>query len=246
MAKNRNYSYGDVDMLTGSRVVAVNFKSNITELSTVRSNWTEEYANDLVSRIDQTVETHLGIDAKKDLRDATSGLSSIQVAAKRDLSFFITQIDDDFKAEPATRDEILNTLGFSKHLRNVQTGNQEALVQLLYAFKKNMTDTLRTQVTGKGLSASLIDKITGYAAAFNEANASQESLKQSTKEISNEVVDVFNSIYDEVIGICKKASAYYQYDAVKKEQFTFRKVIANLGSARKTITETDAVAAPQA
>ena len=245
MAKNRNYSCKDVDMLTGSRIVAVNFKSNISELSTVRSNWTEEYANDLVSRISQTIETHLGIDAKKDLRDATSSLSSIQVAAKRDLSFFKTQIDDDFKAQAATRDEILNTLGFSKFLKAVQKDNQEALVQLLYAFKINMTDPLRNQITEKGLSANLIDKLIGYAATFSNANASQEGLKQTTKEISREVADVFNSIYDEVIGICKKASVYYQYDAAKKEQFTFSKVIANLGSARKTVTETDVVAAPQ-
>ena len=244
MAKNRNYSYKDVDMLTGSRIVAVNFKSNISELSTVRSNWTEEYATGLVLRIDQTIESHLGIDAKKDLRDATSGLSSIQVAAKRDLSFFKTQIDDDFKTQPATRDEILNTLGFSKHLQNVQKGNQEALIQLLYAFKKNITDPLRNQITDKGLSDSLIEKIIGYAVTFNDANTSQESLKLSTKEISKEVAEVFNSIYDEVIGICKKASVYYQYDAVKKEQFTFSKVIANLGFARKTVTKTDAVAAP--
>ena len=238
MAENRNYSYKDVDMLMTSKTIAGNFKSNISELALVRNDWTEEYATNLVSRIDQTIETHLGIDAKKGLRDATSGLSSIQVSAKRDLSFFKTQIDDDFKAEPATRDEILNTLGFSKHLRGVQKGNQESLVQLLYAFKKNIDDSLRNQITAKGLSGSLIDNIVGYANAFMDANTSQESLKLSTKEITQEVVDVFNAIYDEIIGISKKVSNYYQYDAVKKEQFTFSKVIGNLGSARKTSTGT--------
>jgi hypothetical protein len=246
MAKNRNYSYKDVDMLTATKIVGENFKSNIGELSTVRSDWTEQYATDLVVRINQIIETHLGIDAKKDLRGATSDLSSIQVSAKRDLSFFKTQIEDDFKAVPLIRDEILNTLGFSKFLRNVQKGNQEALVQLLYAFKKNMTDSLRNQITDKGLSANLIDKIVEYAGSFNEANTSQEGLKQSTKEISREVADVFNSIYDEIIGICKKVSNYYQFDAVKKEQFTFSKVISNLGSARKSPVEATPIVTPQA
>ena len=238
MAENRNYSYKDVDMLMTSKTIAGNFKSNISELALVRNDWTEEYATNLVSRIDQTIETHLGIDAKKGLRDATSGLSAIQVAAKRDLSFFKTQIDDDFKAEPAKRDEILNTLGFSKYLRGVQKGNQESLVQLLYAFKKNMDNSLRNQITAKGLSDTLIGNIVGYANAFMDANTSQESLKLSTKEITQEVVEVFNAIYEEIIGICKKVSNYYQYDAVKKEQFTFSKVIGNLGSARKTSTST--------
>ena len=242
MAKSRNYSYQDVDMLTASGIVAENFKANIGELSSVRTDWTEQYATDLVARINQTIETNLGIDAKKDLRDATSGVSSIQISAKRDLSFFKTQIDDDFKTLPVLRDEILNTLGFSKLLRNVQKGNQEALVQLLYSFKKNMTDSLRAQITDKGLSANLIDKIVEYAGTFNEANTSQEGLKQSTKEISKEVAAVFNSIYDEIIGICKKVSNYYQFDAVKKEQFTFSKVISNLGSARKAPAEKTPVA----
>jgi hypothetical protein len=242
MAQKRNYSYKDVDMLTGLKIVAGNFISCIGELSAVRSDWTEQYAIDLAARINQTIETHLGIDAKKDLRGATSGVSSIQASARRDLSFFKTQIDDDFKSEPATRDEILNTLGFSKYLRAVQKGNQESLIQLLYAFKNNMSETLRTQITEKGLSATLINNIIGYARAFNEANTSQESLKLSTKEISNEVVDLFNALYDEVIGICKKVSVYYQYDAVKKEQFTFSKIISNLGAARKAPAETAPVA----
>jgi hypothetical protein len=241
MAQKRNYSYKDVVMLTGLKIVAGNFSSNIGELSGVRSDWTEDYATDLVARINQTIETHLGVDAKKDLREATSGVSSIQASARRDLSFFKTQIDDDFKSTPATRDEILNTLGFSKYLRAVQKGNQESLIQLLYSFKNNMSEKLRTQITEKGLSAKLIDNIIGYARDFNEANTSQESLKLSTKEISNEVVDLFNALYDEVIGICKKASLYYQYDAVKKEQFTFSKIISNLGSVRKSTEETTPV-----
>ncbi len=245
MAQNRNYSCKDVDMLLTSKTIAGNFKSNISELSGVRNDWTEDYATNLVSRIDQTIETHLGIDAKKGLRNATSGLSSIQVSAKRDLSFFKTQIDEDFKAETATHDEILNTLGFSKHLRGVQKGNQESLVQLLYTFKKNMTDSLRNQITAKGLSDTLIGNIISYAIVFADANSSQESLKLKTKEITNEVVDVFNGIYDEIIGICKKVSSYYQYDAVKKEQFTFSKIIANLGSTHTASTEASATKAQE-
>ena len=54
--------------------------------------------------------------------------------AKRDLSFFKTQIDNDFKSDSNIREEILKTLGFSKHLKDVQKGNQEALLQLLYTF----------------------------------------------------------------------------------------------------------------
>ena len=233
MGKNRNYNYKDVDMLMASKTISESFKANLSELSAARTDWTEQYANDLVSGINSAIENNLGIDAKKDLRNATTSLGAIQVPAKRDVSFFKTQIDDDFKNDTSKRDEILKTLGFAKHLKGVQKGNQEALIQLLYAFKTNITDALRQNITAKGLSASLIDNIIGYADTFKQANITQETFKGSTKEITKEVSDSFNAIYDEIIGICKKASNYYQYEPLKKEQFTFSKVIDNLGAARK-------------
>jgi hypothetical protein len=237
MSKNRNYSCKDVDMLMASKTIAESFKANITGLSAIRTDWTEQYANDLILRIDNGIEKHLGIDAKKELRNATTYLGAIQIPAKRDVSFFKTQIDDDFKNDPSKRDEILKMLGFPKHLRNVQKSNQEALIQLLYTFKTNMTESLKKEITAKGMNASLIENIIGYADTFKQANITQESFKESTKEISKEASDSFNAIYDEIIGICKKASSYYRYEPLKIEQFTFSKVLTNLGAARKISAE---------
>lgn len=239
MGKNRNYNCRDVDMLMASKTIAESLKANISELSTARSDWTEQYATDLGIRIDNALENNLGVDAKKDLRNATAVLHSIQGPAMRDLSFFKTQIDDDFKKEPSQKNEILKTLGFTTNLKSVQNSNQEALIRLLYAFKTNMTEALRTEITSKGIADALIDKITGYAVTFQQANVSQESLKETTREISKDTADVFNGIYDEIIGICKKASNYYKYEPLKKALFTFRKVLRNLGIIRKKAENTD-------
>ena len=133
---------------------------------------------------------------------------------------------------PARRDEILNNLGFARHLKKGQKGNQEALIQLLYAFKTNMTETLRQEITAKGMSATIIDNLMGYAETFRQANVAQEALKGSTKSITSEVSATFNAIYEEVIGICKIASAYYKFEPLKKEQFSFAKVISNLGGGK--------------
>ena len=103
MSKNRNYNYKDVEMLVTSKTIAENFKTNLTELSSTRSDWTEQYASDLISQIDNAIDNYLGTDAKKELRNATANLGSIQVPAKRDISFFKTQIDDDFKKDTAKR-----------------------------------------------------------------------------------------------------------------------------------------------
>jgi hypothetical protein len=233
MAKNRNYTCKDVDMLMASNTIAESFKTNILELAATRTDWNEQYATNLISRIDDAMHTHLGIDVKKDLRSATSTLVSLQFPAKRDISYFKTQIDDDFKKDASKRDEILKTLGFTKYLRGVQSGNQESLIQFLETFKTNITQALRNEITAKGLSPALIDKITGYASTFTDANVAQESSKGTTKEISKDVADIFNAIYDEIIGISKKASKYYQYEPLKKEQFTFAKVLSNLGAPAK-------------
>ena len=233
MAKNRNYNCKDVDMLMASKTIAETFKTNISELATTRTDWTEQYATDLILRIDNAIHTHLGIDVKKDLRSATTALVSLQFPAKRDISYFKTQIDDDFKKNAPRRDEILKSLGFTKYLRGVQSGNQESLIQFLYTFKTNITPALRDEITAKGLNPMLIDNITAYADTFAQANVAQESQKGSTKEISQEVANIFNAIYDEIIGICKKASNYYRYEPVKKEQFTFAKALSNLGTPAK-------------
>lgn len=237
MSKNRIYGYTDVVMLTTAKTIAENFKAKIDELSQVRTDWTEESATNLIDKIDNVIENVLGIDAQKDLRNATAALLIIDAPAKRDLSFFKTQIDDDFKKEPTLKSEILNTLGFTKHLKAVQSGSQEAMTQLLAAFKLNMTEGVKNAIVEKGTSAALIDAIIGYANTYAQANVSQELNKQASKSISKEMGDELNAIYDQVIGICKKASKYYQFEPLTKEMFTFKKVADNLGKAHKKATE---------
>jgi hypothetical protein len=220
-------------MLTTASTIGKSFQSNIATLAPVRSNYTVAYATDLNLRIATTMETWLGADALKVLRDATTSLATLQVPAMRDLSFFKTQIAEDFKKEPAMLAEMLNNLGFTKHLAKVQLGNQEALSELLFAFKKNMTDDLKLQLVAKGMGAGLIDNIMGYASNFAEANVAQENSKNSAKEITQEGVDAFNAIYDEVISICKIAAKYFKDEPLKKEQFTFSKVAAKIGGTNK-------------
>lgn len=61
-----------------------------------------------------------------------------------------------------------------------------------YSFKKGMTPKQKTAITQKGTSPVLIDGIIGYATQLQQANLSQESLKSSTQEVSQEGHAVFN------------------------------------------------------
>lgn len=230
MANTRTYKVKDVEMLLASKTITQTLNDNLADLSIARSNWTETYVSELSTKIDDAIENYLGIDKKKELRDATGKLATIQAPALRDLSFMKTQLEVDFGKEAK---EIEKKLGYDKNLRNVQKGDQEALIQLLYTFKKGMTDDLKTSIVDKGTNVALIDRIIGYADQLKEANVTQETLKETSKEVSGEAVNIFNGIYDEIIGICKIASNYYQYDELKKDQFTFSKVVANMNATRK-------------
>jgi hypothetical protein len=220
-------------MLVAAKTIAENFKANIDELSQVRTNWTSEYADDLISRIDDAIDNKLGVDQKKELRSATREILKIQEPAYRDILFFKTQIEDDFSDEPTKRDEILKTLGFTTDMKKISNGNQEGLIQLLSDFKTNMTESLKSEITGKGLNPVLIERIIGYSDIFIQANITQEQLKESTKEITQDIVETLNGIYDEVMGICKKASRYYYSNPIKRGLFLFARVIRNLGQKRK-------------
>jgi hypothetical protein len=234
MANTRTYKVKDVEMLLASKTITQTLGDNLADLSIARSNWSETYVSELSTKIDDAIENYLGLDKKKELRDATGKLATIQVPALRDLSFLKTQLEVDFGNEAK---EIKKKLGYDKNLRNVQKGDQEALIQLLYTFKKGMTGDLKTSIVNKGTNVALIDRIIGYADQLKEANVTQETLKETSKEVSGEAVNIFNGIYDEIIGICKIAANYYQYDELKKDQFTFSKVVANMNATRKIGTQ---------
>ena len=238
MIISRNYNYKDVDMLLASKTVIKNLSQNLGELSMARSNWTQSYVDELEAKTDDAIENYLGLDKKKELREATVKVTSIQAPALRDLSFLKTQIEVDFSKNAKI---LLKKLGYDKKHRHAHKGDQEALIQLLYSFKNGMNDKLKEDLVSKGTNPELIDRIIGYAGQLKEANISQETLKETTKTISGDALNLFNEIYNEVIGICKIASSFYQYDSIKKDQFTFRKVVNNMNAAKRISVEEAAV-----
>ena len=239
MTKNRKYNFKDVDMLLASKTIVQNLSNNLTDLSVIRGNWTEAYTTGLSTRIDDAIDNYLGLDKKKELREASAKLSAIQTPAMRDVSFFKIQIEVDYNSDKDRRDMILKNLGIAQNLREAQKGSQEALIQLLYAIGKGMTDELKEEIIEKGTTEALIDRIINYASQLKSAEVSQETLKETTQQISAEAVQVLNEIYDEVVGICKIASSYYQDDSLMKKQFTFSKAVSNMNSAKSNSSATD-------
>jgi hypothetical protein len=232
----RKYKVKDIDMLVAGSTLIENAIANKTFLQTKRSNWTDDFFTSIQTQIDTALEEHLGVDSAKDLRGATQVLQTIQKQSLDDLAEVKTQIIEDFKKEPAKKTEILTQLGFNAHHKEAQSGDQEALVQLLYSFKNSLTTTLKEEIVAKGTAPTILDQITTYADTLKKADITQETFKGTKKEITAEGINFFNNIYDDIISIAKISARFYKAEPVKKELFSFAKINKTL-SAQKATTE---------
>ena len=233
MEITRNYKCKDVEMLITAATINDSAIKNKTFLQSKRANWADPFFEDFKDQIDQTIEDYLGLDSAKQLRDSTKIVLEIQANAMKDLAELKTQIDADFKANPSQRTEILTTLGFNTYYTAVKNKDQEALVNLLFQFKTNLTPEVRTKIIDQGTAPATLDTIILYAEELKNANITQEGNKGARKEITAEAVTAFNAIYDKVINIAVISAKFYKDKPELKDQFSFTKVKNKLNLTKK-------------
>lgn len=216
-----------VTMMACETIVA-NFKDNIAELSLVRDNWTEEYALDLETRLKADISQYLGVDQHAAQKKATIQVNMILNEATKDVNFLYKQINTDFEREPARRDAILQTLGFTSYWKSATSTSQVGMINLLQTYSQNLPDELKQEINAKGISMSLLERIPTYLEQLNTANNKQEQLKSTTPELTEEANQALYGIFQEVKSMAKVAKAFYISDPAKKKQFTFSYILRNL------------------
>jgi len=92
------------------------------------------------------------------------------------------QIDQDFKPTPDRRTEILKQLGFTDYYKDARKKDQEALINLLYQFKANLTAELKTEIANKGTAPAALEEIVEFADTLKNANVTQEGNKGTKKK----------------------------------------------------------------
>jgi hypothetical protein len=230
----RVYKTKDVDMLIAVSAIVQSSIANKAFLQTKRSTWADPFFEDLQTEIDKAIQIHLGIDNAKELRQATQVVLNIQTNAIKDLAEFKVQLIEDFKQDTIVQNEILMQLGFTSYHKAAQKGDQEALINLLYQFKTNLTPALRTQIVTAGTADSIINTIIGYADTLKSANVIQEGTKGTRKEITAQATNEFNTIYNKVISVSKIAAKFFKDNKALREQFSFNKVSKTLNASRKS------------
>ena len=228
----RKYNNKDIEMLTATSTIIENAIANKTFLQSKRSTWANAFFEDLKTQIENIIETYLGKDAAKQMRDATQIVLGIQKQALIDLAEFKVQVEEDFKESSTQKTEILKNLGFADYHKIAQKGDQEGLVNLLFQFKTNMTAILKAEIVSKGTAEITINIIVSYAEVLKNANIDQETFKGTRKEITDEAIIAFNDIYDRVTSIAKISSNFYKTDKTKQQQFSYSKVSANLNNQK--------------
>jgi len=229
----RGYKAKDVDMLIAAATITDSAIANKTFLQSKRSTWADPFFDDLKTEIDKAIQTHLGVDSAKDLRQATQVVIAIQASAIKDLAEVKVQLVEDFKDNPSHQTEILNQLGFTSYHKVAQKGDQEAVINLLFQFKTNI-EPLRAEIVAKGTPDAILDKIIGYADQLKSADITQEGSKGTRKVITEEAVTEFNRIYNKVISVAKISTKFYKDSPAQKSQFSFNKVTKSLNLAKSS------------
>lgn len=230
----RQYKAKDVDMLIALSTIVESAIANKAFLQTKRSTWANPFFEDLQTEINQIIQEQLGVDSAKDLRQATQVVIRIQAGAIRDLAEVKVQIFEDFKDNPPVQTEILNQLGFTSYHKTAQKDDQEALINLLFQFKTNLTPALRTQIEDKGTPAEILTTIVGYADTLTAANITQEGTKGTRKEVTATALNQFNTIYNKVISVAKISTKFYKEKPALQQQFSFNNVVKKINAYKTT------------
>lgn len=233
----RLYSAKDAVMLTVLSIILKNALANIAELIEENENWNATTVAALQARIENALENILGIDPKKDQREATALVKQIQAEALPILSTFTLRMGVAVK-DAARRTELLKQLGFTEFAAKAQRMDQIALIELLAKFKTNATDAVKAEITAsKDIKIAVVDKLIGFAKTLVDNNVNQETYKDTSKVITADGVTELNAIYTAVVKDFSKMvlDFYKKKKSTKANLFSFAAILKTVkGSSNDT------------
>jgi len=234
----RKYKVKDVDMVIAMSALVLNAKLKQEFLQTKRSTFTMDYFKEFEIEIDFAIQKFLGADNARQLRESTITLYASQNEALNLASEMKLQIELDFEER---EEEILNVLGFTAYFERAGRKDQEALINLLYQFKTNLTPAIKTEMIANGTIPADIDAMIEKADEMQLSDAKQESNKSTRPEATEEAIAAFNQIYKKGIAIAKLASKFYKGNKTQQKMFSFSKLAKTINASPKPTTDTPAI-----
>lgn len=215
-----------LSMLIASLTVCENFTANSAALIAEQPQWADPFIGNFKQLVEKFLTRYFGISSKKELKEATRVVGSIQVQAKDDLSMVRTQIVRSFNGQTSRKEALLDVLGYNAHWSKASNYNQSETIALLFTFVNNLTPELRTELEAKNVNSARLDKIISLTQTLSAANITQETLKGSAKINTAEAQAALGEIYNTSMHICDIGKKLFRNDPVRKELFVFSKLVS--------------------
>lgn len=207
--------------------IAKAFKENIYELSSVRTEWDPAYATSLNIWIEDMLEKYFidNLDAwdEKKYRE----WHEIMVAGLQSLKLLRASVKVDFKNDKTFLREFFEKTGYNEYFSDAKNGDHLSMTKFLMQFAKNIDDITRKKILAKGTPDSIFEKIMQSAYDIKKFEECFEAL-QSDANINSYGQKEITEIYGNIQDICRIATAYYDFDPIKRDAFSFYKTLVNL------------------
>ena len=217
---------GTATILT-CRKIAQSFSENIYELSSIRRNWSPEYAENLKERIERMMNQYFTQESLVDHLEKHSQFYDLMIAALRDISVFRAELKVDFKHDKKFLNQTFENLGYVDYFSDAKNGDHFSLYKMMSTFRRNMSPELQQIVLARGIDQHLLERLLSYRKALAELKNCFD-ISHGKDQLSAELKREINAIYSEVKDICRVANAYYEFDPAQRDRFNFYKVMIKL------------------
>jgi hypothetical protein len=221
---------GTATILT-CRKIAQSFGENIYELSSIRHNWSPEYAANLKDRVASIMNHYFTNESLSEHLEKHGKFYELMVAALKDISVFRAQLKVDFHHDKDFLKKTFEDLGYSDYFSDAKNGDHFSLYKMMSTFRRNMTPELQHIVLARGIDKTLLNRLLAYREELAELKNCFD-ISHGKNEMEEELKREINVIYSEVKDICRIATAYYEFDPSQRDKFNFYKVMIGL---RKTM-----------
>jgi hypothetical protein len=224
---------GTATILT-CRKIAQSFSENIYELSTIRHNWSPDYATMLKQRIDKIISQYFTPESLMEHLDKHGQFYELMISALKDVSIFRAQLKVDFRHDKAFLMEAFGNLGYTDFFSDAKNGDHFSLYKMMATFKRNMTPEMQQIILARGIDKNLLNRLLGYKEALAELKNCFD-ISNGSDQLSAELKREINAIYSEVKDICRIVNTYYEFDPVQRDKFKFYHVMINLKKSARSL-----------
>ena len=132
------------------------------ELSSIRHNWSPEYAANLKERIDTIMHQYFTEESLTEHLEKHGQLYELMVAALKDVTVFRAELKVDFSYDKSFLKETFEKLGYVDYYSDAKNGDHFSLYKMMSTFKRNMDNELQQVILARGIDKHLLNRLLTY------------------------------------------------------------------------------------